>query len=116
MTLSQEVGRSVTIAVADTGVGLPADRDRIMEPYVTTRARGTGLGLAIVKKIIEEHCGTIGFSDRPGGGTLVTMTFDTRALAALDQGGLNQAGLDAGGPLPEGAGDGQLATMTRNRT
>ncbi len=116
MTLSQEAGRSVTIAVADTGIGLPADRDRIMEPYVTTRARGTGLGLAIVKKIIEEHCGTIAFSDRPGGGTLVTMTFDTRALAALDQGGLNQVGLDAGGPLPEGAGDGQLATMTRNRT
>ncbi|RXD06886.1 HAMP domain-containing protein [Sphingomonas sp. UV9] len=116
MTLSQEPGRSVTIAVADTGIGLPADRDRIMEPYVTTRARGTGLGLAIVKKIIEEHCGTIGFSDRPGGGTLVKMIFDTRALAELDQGGLNQAELDARGPLPEGAGDGQLATMTRNRT
>ncbi len=121
MTLSKVPGRSVTIAVADTGVGLPADRDRIMEPYVTTRARGTGLGLAIVKKIIEEHCGTIGFSDRPGGGTLVTMIFDTKALAVLDQGGLDQGGLDQGGldarrPLPEGAGDGQLATMTRNRT
>ncbi|VVT13735.1 PAS domain-containing sensor histidine kinase [Sphingomonas aurantiaca] len=116
MTLSQEPGRSVTIAVADTGVGLPADRDRIMEPYVTTRARGTGLGLAIVKKIIEEHCGTIGFSDRPGGGTIVTMIFDTRALAALDQGGLDQGGLDSRGALAEGAGDGQLATMTRNRT
>jgi two-component system nitrogen regulation sensor histidine kinase NtrY len=116
MTLSQEPGRSVTIALADTGIGLPADRDRIMEPYVTTRARGTGLGLAIVKKIIEEHCGTIGFSDRPGGGTCVTMIFDTRALTALDQGGLDQGGLDARGPLPEGAGDGQLATMTRNRT
>ena len=116
MTLSQEPGRSVTIAVADTGVGLPADRDRIMEPYVTTRARGTGLGLAIVKKIIEEHCGTIGFSDRPGGGTIVTMIFDTRALTALDQGGLDQGGLDSRGALAEGAGDGQLATMTRNRT
>ncbi|KQN30389.1 PAS domain-containing sensor histidine kinase [Sphingomonas sp. Leaf34] len=116
MTLSQEPGRSVTITLADTGIGLPADRDRIMEPYVTTRARGTGLGLAIVKKIIEEHCGTIGFSDRPGGGTCVTMIFDTRALTALDQGGLDQGGLDARGPLPEGAGDGQLATMTRNRT
>jgi two-component system nitrogen regulation sensor histidine kinase NtrY len=116
MTLSQEPGRNVTIALADTGIGLPADRDRIMEPYVTTRARGTGLGLAIVKKIIEEHCGTIGFSDRPGGGTCVTMIFDTRALTALDQGGLDQGGLDARGPLPEGAGDGQLATMTRNRT
>ena len=116
MTLSQEPGRSVTIAVADTGIGLPADRDRIMEPYVTTRARGTGLGLAIVKKIIEEHCGTIGFSDRPGGGTLVTMIFDTRALAALGQGDLDQGGLDARGPIPQGVGDGQLATMTRNRT
>jgi two-component system nitrogen regulation sensor histidine kinase NtrY len=73
---------------------------------VTTRARGTGLGLAIVKKIIEEHCGTIGFSDRPGGGTLVTMIFDAKALAALDQ----------GASAPELAGDGQLAMMTRNRT
>ncbi len=116
MALSQDPDRSVTIALADTGIGLPVDRDRIMEPYVTTRARGTGLGLAIVKKIIEEHCGTIGFSDRPGGGTLVTMIFDIRALTALDQGGLYQGGLDARGPLPEGAGDGQLATMTRNRT
>ncbi len=116
MTLSQDPGRSVTIVVADTGVGLPVDRDRIMEPYVTTRARGTGLGLAIVKKIIEEHCGTIGFSDRPGGGTLVTMIFDTRALAALDQGGYDQGRLDTTVPLSEGAADGQLATMTRNRT
>ena len=96
----------VEITVADTGIGLPADRDRIVEPYVTTRARGTGLGLAIVKKIIEEHCGTIGFSDRPGGGTLVTMIFDAKALAALDQ----------GASAPEMAGDGQLAMMTRNRT
>ncbi|RZM36716.1 MAG: HAMP domain-containing protein [Sphingomonas sp.] len=116
MTLSQDPGRSVTIGVADSGVGLPVDRDRIMEPYVTTRARGTGLGLAIVKKIIEEHCGTIGFSDRPGGGTVVTMIFDVKALATLDQGGYDQGGLDAKGPLPSRAGDGQLATMTRNRT
>ncbi len=106
MTLTRDDERSVGIAVADTGIGLPADRDRIVEPYVTTRARGTGLGLAIVKKIIEEHCGTIGFSDRPGGGTLVTMTFDAKALAALDQ----------GASAPELAGEGQLATMTRNRT
>ncbi len=106
MTLTRDDERSVGIAVADTGIGLPADRDRIVEPYVTTRARGTGLGLAIVKKIIEEHCGTIGFSDRPGGGTVVTMTFDAKALAALDQ----------GASAPELAGEGQLATMTRNRT
>jgi two-component system nitrogen regulation sensor histidine kinase NtrY len=106
MTLTEDPGRSISIQVADTGTGLPADRDRIFEPYVTTRARGTGLGLAIVAKIIEEHQGTIGFSDRPGGGTLVTMLFDTRALAALDQGAY----------APEPASEGQLDTMTRNRT
>ncbi|MEJ8629846.1 ATP-binding protein [Sphingomonas sp. I4] len=55
----------VTITVVDNGVGLPPERDRIIEPYMTTRARGTGLGLAIVNKIIEEHAGTIGFSDNP---------------------------------------------------
>ncbi|PAX09597.1 sensor histidine kinase [Sphingomonas lenta] len=75
----------VSIEVADTGVGLPADRERIVEPYMTTRARGTGLGLAIVKKIVEEHLGAIGFADREEGGTVVTMTFDATALAALDQ-------------------------------
>ncbi|MEG3164103.1 HAMP domain-containing protein [Sphingomonas sp. PB2P19] len=114
MTLTEEAGRSIGIEVADTGIGLPAERDRIVEPYVTTRARGTGLGLAIVKKIIEEHCGTIGFSDRPGGGTLVTMLFDTRALAALDQGGDQAA--EQGAFAPELAHEGQLDTITRNRT
>ena len=80
MTLAEEPGRSATIEVADTGIGLPPDRERIVEPYMTTRARGTGLGLAIVKKIVEEHMGTIAFTDRPGGGTVVTMRFDTRLL------------------------------------
>lgn len=52
------------IMVIDNGRGLPAEnRDRLFEPYVTTRAKGTGLGLAIVKKIIEEHGGTISLSD-----------------------------------------------------
>ena len=73
----------VRLAIADNGTGLPADRDRIVEPYVTTRSRGTGLGLAIVKKIIEEHAGTILFEDAPGGGSIVTLCFEPRALAAL---------------------------------
>ena len=77
-------GGRLIVAVSDTGVGLPTDRERIVEPYMTTRARGTGLGLAIVKKIVEEHHGAIAFSDRNGGGTVVTMSFDTAALAALD--------------------------------
>ena len=49
----------VTITVSDNGVGLPADRSSLFEPYVTNRDSGTGLGLPIVKKIIEEHGGTL---------------------------------------------------------
>jgi two-component system, NtrC family, nitrogen regulation sensor histidine kinase NtrY len=73
----------LVIDVLDTGVGLPEDRDRLTEPYMTTRVRGTGLGLAIVKKIVEEHMGEIAFLDRPGGGTHVRIAFDVAKLAAL---------------------------------
>ncbi len=50
---------TVTITITDNGIGLPEDRSRLFEPYVTTRDSGTGLGLPIVKKIIEEHGGTL---------------------------------------------------------
>jgi two-component system nitrogen regulation sensor histidine kinase NtrY len=73
----------LVVDVLDTGVGLPEDRERLTEPYMTTRVRGTGLGLAIVKKIVEEHMGEIAFLDRPGGGTHVRIAFDTARLAAL---------------------------------
>ena len=50
--------------IEDNGVGLPAkDRDRLTEPYVTTREKGTGLGLAIVDRIMEEHGGELGLGD-----------------------------------------------------
>ncbi|TPG14278.1 sensor histidine kinase NtrY-like [Sphingomonas oligophenolica] len=101
----EQIGHHVVVEVADSGVGLPADRDRIVEPYMTTRARGTGLGLAIVKKIVEEHLGTMTFADREGGGTIVRMDFDAGTLATLDQ----------GATTPEPAGDGQLAALSRNR-
>ncbi|WP_375172950.1 ATP-binding protein [Pseudooceanicola sp.] len=51
------------IRIADNGIGLPEDRARLFEPYVTTRDKGTGLGLPIVKKIIEEHGGTLRLDD-----------------------------------------------------
>jgi two-component system nitrogen regulation sensor histidine kinase NtrY len=69
--------------LTDTGVGLPQDRERLTEPYMTTRVRGTGLGLAIVKKIVEEHLGEIAFLDRAGGGTRVRIAFDADRLAGL---------------------------------
>jgi len=53
------------IHIADNGIGLPEDRSRLFEPYVTTREKGTGLGLPIVKKIIEEHGGTLTLEDAP---------------------------------------------------
>lgn len=51
------------IRIADNGIGLPEDRSRLFEPYVTSRDEGTGLGLPIVKKIIEEHGGTLALVD-----------------------------------------------------
>lgn len=58
-------GHSAILTIADNGIGLPEDRTRLFEPYVTTRASGTGLGLPIVKKIIEEHGGTLSLEDAP---------------------------------------------------
>lgn len=65
----------VAILVTDNGIGLPTDRERIVEPYVTTREKGTGLGLAIVNKIVDEHGGEMSFASAPEGGTRVTMRF-----------------------------------------
>src|SRR4029079_18692050 len=69
------------IYVEDNGKGLPAeDRERLLEPYMTTREKGTGLGLAIVRKIMEEHGGSIARLDARavasgGRGALVRLTF-----------------------------------------
>ena len=65
----------LTISVEDNGVGLPQDRERIVEPYVTTREKGTGLGLAIVNKIVDEHGGQMSFAAGKAGGTIVVMRF-----------------------------------------
>jgi two-component system nitrogen regulation sensor histidine kinase NtrY len=55
---------TVVFIIEDDGMGLPAkDRDRLTEPYVTTREKGTGLGLAIVKRICEEHGGELKLAD-----------------------------------------------------
>ncbi len=56
---------SAKITIADNGIGLPEDRAKLFEPYVTTRDKGTGLGLPIVKKIIDEHGGSLTLTDAP---------------------------------------------------
>jgi two-component system nitrogen regulation sensor histidine kinase NtrY len=64
------------VIVEDNGKGLPAqDRERLTEPYVTTRAKGTGLGLAIVKKIMEDHEGELVLEDREPFGARVSLVF-----------------------------------------
>ncbi|MFL0356569.1 ATP-binding protein [Erythrobacter sp. GH1-10] len=65
----------LSITVEDNGIGLPMERDRITEPYMTTREKGTGLGLAIVNKIVDEHGGDMSFSSAESGGTCVTLRF-----------------------------------------
>jgi two-component system nitrogen regulation sensor histidine kinase NtrY len=61
-------GGDIIIDVFDNGIGLPKDnRNRLLEPYVTTREKGTGLGLAIVGRILEEHGGSIELNDLPKG-------------------------------------------------
>ncbi len=77
-------GDLLLVDIADTGCGVPPElRDRLFEPYVTTRQRGTGLGLAIVKRIVEDHSGRLDLQDRPEGGALVRIEFDLAANRAL---------------------------------
>jgi two-component system, NtrC family, nitrogen regulation sensor histidine kinase NtrY len=74
---------TVTVTVTDNGIGLPTEsRDRLTEPYVTTRARGTGLGLAIVRKIIEDHGGALTLGDAPDGAGAAIKVRLSRAMTA----------------------------------
>ena len=57
---------AVTIRIQDNGIGLPEDRSRLFEPYVTLKSHGTGLGLPICKKIVEEHGGSLILTDALG--------------------------------------------------
>jgi two-component system, NtrC family, nitrogen regulation sensor histidine kinase NtrY len=89
-----EAGGRVAIIVEDNGKGLPKHgRERLTEPYVTTRTKGTGLGLAIVKKIMEDHQGELVLEDGEPNGARVKLVF-----AAGD-------GSGAGAGRPDATGD-----------
>jgi two-component system NtrC family sensor kinase len=75
-------GQDFVITVSDTGSGIPAElRDRVLEPFFTTKpvGQGTGLGLSIAYSIIKKHEGTLELSDAPGGGALATIRFPLRS-------------------------------------
>jgi two-component system nitrogen regulation sensor histidine kinase NtrY len=68
VSLDDEDPDFITLAITDNGKGFPQEgRQRLLEPYMTTRDGGTGLGLAIVSKILEEHGGNIELFDNPAG-------------------------------------------------
>ena len=92
----------VLFVIEDDGPGLPAkDRDRLTEPYVTTREKGTGLGLAIVKRICEEHGGELKLADAEDlSGARICLTFP---LKSSTQTAGAAEGRDARASLPPAA-------------
>jgi len=85
----------VVFTLTDNGIGLPhAERHRLTEPYVTTRAKGTGLGLAIVRKIVEEHGGELLLSDRendqPGAEVRLVFPLKQKTVRETEMGQRNE--------------------------
>ncbi|MFC6486802.1 sensor histidine kinase NtrY-like [Nitratireductor sp. GCM10026969] len=91
-------GERIEVLVIDNGKGLPREnRQRLLEPYMTTREKGTGLGLAIVKKIVEDHGGRLELHDAPadfhgGVGAMIRMVLPATADDTQAAGKGNSAG------------------------
>lgn len=83
----------IRVDVIDNGRGLPREnRQRLLEPYMTTREKGTGLGLAIVKKIVEDHGGRLELHDAPadfhdGRGAMISILLPAAAEASTPRRG-----------------------------
>ncbi len=66
----------LVVTIADHGAGIPEElRQRVFEPYFTTKHDGTGLGLALVRQTIEAHRASIRVDETPGGGATFTIVF-----------------------------------------
>lgn len=85
--LTRDADDIISIDVIDNGKGFPREnRQRLLEPYMTTRAEGTGLGLPIVGKIMEDHGGGIELLDAPDGqGAWVRLYFREGEAAAKSE-------------------------------
>jgi signal transduction histidine kinase len=74
MLITRRAGAWNVLEVVDTGVGIPASlRDKVFEPFQTTKPGGSGLGLPMVRRIVEAHGGRIAFESEPGKGTKFTI-------------------------------------------
>jgi two-component system nitrogen regulation sensor histidine kinase NtrY len=86
----------IRVDILDNGKGLPRDnRQRLLEPYMTTREKGTGLGLAIVKKIVEDHGGTLELHDAPaefygGRGAMISIFLPAAEASRPDVAGASE--------------------------
>ena len=75
----------IEVRVADTGPGLaPQVREKLFQPFTTTKAHGMGVGLSICRSIIEAHGGRLWAADNPGGGTLFCFTVPGARVTRLD--------------------------------
>jgi signal transduction histidine kinase len=81
ISVSPAGGGAYTVAISDTGKGIPQDMlKNIFEPFVSTKgSKGTGLGLPVMKKIVEEHGGSVEIQSTVGEGTTFTITLPVRA-------------------------------------
>jgi len=72
---SENVGDFIRILINDSGSGIPESiRERIFQPFVTTKTKGLGLGLAIVHRVVEQHKGKIEVQSQPDKGTTFTIS------------------------------------------
>jgi len=75
----------VEVSFKDTGTGIPEDiKDKIFEPFITTKSTGTGLGLSIAYGIVERHHGTLRVESSPGKGTTIIITLPTESKEPED--------------------------------
>jgi signal transduction histidine kinase len=81
--VAEKIGRAVLVRITDTGPGIPESiRDKVMEPFFSTKEDGTGLGLAIAARIVEEHGGRLDLRSGESWGTTFIITLPVAKEAA----------------------------------